>query len=210
MNAASLCFVYIEAERAGLHGILAARLQDEADRRAREPVKDHPAHRHEAERDPVIDLVVDRDHVRHGEADLTARKPRRHDHEVLQHEHGDERGEAEIRPPHAQGRQRQHDASRDRRGGAGDQAKPDRGLVEVVENAGRVGAEPDQEGRAEIHFVGEAEQEVPGHREHAEIIGDGQEAEYVTRDVERQCRGERDDEEADPQGARRQDAPGER
>ena len=39
-------------------------------------------------------------HVRHGQADFPARKAGRHDDEVLEHEHRDEGGEAEIGPAH--------------------------------------------------------------------------------------------------------------
>ena len=47
----------VEAERTRLHGVLAARLQDEPDRRARQPEENDAADRHEAERDPVIDVA---------------------------------------------------------------------------------------------------------------------------------------------------------
>ena len=85
----------------------------------------------------------------------------RHDDEVLQNQHGDEGRQAEIRSADAQGRQRQHDAAGDGGEGAGDEAEPDRGLVQIVEDPGRIGTEPDQEGWAEIHLAGEAEEEIP-------------------------------------------------
>src|SRR4029077_3407736 len=62
----------IEAERARLHGVLAACLQYQAERRLRKPVKDGGADRHEAERDPVIGVGVDGDDVGNGETDFTA------------------------------------------------------------------------------------------------------------------------------------------
>src|SRR5271165_493504 len=188
---------HVEPERCGLHRVLAARLQDETDRRARKPVQDSAAHGHEAERDPVIDLVVDRNDVRHSQADFPASQTRRHDDEVLQHEHRDEGGEAEIGPAHPQRRQGQHDAAGHRRKHACRDAEQDRRLIEIVEYASGVSAEPDQERGAEVHFVGKAEQEVPGHREHAEIIGDGEQAQHVAGDIERQRRSDEDDDQAD-------------
>ena len=159
---------HVETQRAGLHGVLTARLQDQPDRRARQAVQDCAADAHEAERNPVVDLVVDRDDVGDGQADLAARQARRDDDEVLQHQNRDQRGEAEIGTAHPERRQGQHDAARHRREDARRDADENRRLIEVVEDAGGVGAEADQERRAEVHFVGEAEQEVPRHREHAE------------------------------------------
>ena len=72
--------------------------------------------------------------------------------------HGDQRGQAEIGPAHAQRRQRQHHAAGDRGQSARGDADPDRRLIEIIENARRIGAGADQEGRAEIHLAGEAEQ----------------------------------------------------
>src|SRR5208282_397862 len=43
------------------------------------------------------------------------------------------------------------------------------------------GAAADEKGGTKIHLVGEAEQEVPGHGEHAEVIGDGQNTEDIGR-----------------------------
>ena len=57
--------------------------------------------------------------------------------------------------------------------------------------------QPNQERGAEVHFVGEAEQQIPRHREHAEIIGDGQQPQHIARDIERQGCGEEDDDQAD-------------
>ena len=109
----------VEPERPGLHRVLAARLEDEADRRAREPVEDRAAEPHEAERDPVIDLVVDRNDVGHGQADFAPGQARRDDDEVLQDQDRDKGGEAEIGPPHPERRQRQHKAAGHRREDAG-------------------------------------------------------------------------------------------
>ena len=69
--------------------------------------------------------------------------------------------------------------------------------MEVVEDAGGIGAEPDQERWTEVH------QQVPGHRKHAEVIGDGEQAQNVAGDIERQRRGDEDDDQAD------EDRPGE-
>ena len=72
----------------------------------------------------------------------------------------------------------------------------------AVENGRGVGAEADQESRAEIDFAGKAEQQVPGHGEDAEIIGRGQHAEEIGGEPERQQRGEQDDRCSDPEYAR--------
>ena len=206
MNAASLCLVDVEPERAGLHGVLAARLQDQTDRRSRQAVQNSAAERHEAESDPVVDLVVDRDDVGDRQADLAAGQPRRYDDEVLQHQNRNQSGEAEVGTAHPQRRQRQHDAARHGRERARRHAEENRRLIQIVEDAGGVGAEPDQECGAEIHLVGEAEQQVPGHREHAKIIGDGEQAEDVAGDVQRQRRGDEHDDQADPDRGRAENA----
>ncbi len=88
-------------------------------------------------------------------------------------------GNASTKPASTEGHRAQEDA------------QIDRPAIIVVEDAGGVGADADQEGRPEIHLAREPEQQVPGHREHAEIIGDRQQAEHVAGDVERQ--GRRDD-----------------
>jgi hypothetical protein len=156
---------------------------------------------HEAERDPVIGVGVDRDDVGNGQADLAAGEVGEHHDEILQHQHGDQRGQSEIRTAHPQRRQRQHEA-RDHRGQRAEHdAQIDRPAILIVEDAGGVGADADQEGRAEIHLAGEAEQQVPGHREHAEIIGDREQAENVAGDIERQRRGDDDDRERDQRTA---------
>ena len=190
----------IEAERARLHRVLPGGLQDEPDRRARQAIEHEPAKGHEAERDPVIDLVVGADDVGHGEADLAAGEIGEHDDEILQHQHRDERRQAEIGAAHAQRRQRQHDAANNGGERAGGDAERERRLIEIVENAGGVGAEPDQKRRAEIDLVGEAEQQVPRHREHAEVIGRGQQAENVAGDPQRQERETEADDERDEDG----------
>ena len=201
MKAASLCLVDVEAERAGLHRVLAAGLQDQADRRARQREQDGAAHRHEPERDLVIHRVADRDHVGHRETDLAAGQTSGDHDEILQHQHGDQRRQSEIGPAHAQRRQRQHHAAGDGGERAGDDAEPDRRLIEIVEDAGRIAAGADQKCRPEVHLAGEAEQQVPSHGEHAEIIGDGEQTENVAGDAKRQKRGEHDDAESDQQYA---------
>ena len=110
--------------------------------------------------------------------------------EVMEHQDGDQRRQAEIGAAHAQRRQSQHHPPIIDARTPGNKAERDRRLIEIVKDAGSVGAESDQEGRTEIDFAGEAEQEVPRHGEDAEIIGDRQQAQDVARDVERQGRGE--------------------
>ena len=172
----------VEAERAGLHRILAARLQDEADRRARQREQDCAAHRHEPERNLVVLGIADGDDVGHGEADLATGQAGVDHDEVLQHQHGNERRQSEIGSAHPQRRERQHHAAGDGSERAGSDADPDRRLVEIIENARGIGAGANQERRAEIHFAGKAEQQVPRHGEHAEIVGDREQAENVTAD----------------------------
>ena len=147
---------------------------------------------HEAERDPVVCACIDGDDVGNGQSDFTAREIGKHHDEILQHQHRDQRGQAEIRSPDPQRRQCQHEAGDDRGQRTEQDANIDGPAELVVEDSGRVGADADQESRAEIDLAGEAEQQVPGHREYAEIEGDGEQSEDVARDVERQCRGKDD------------------
>ncbi|MGY2918251.1 hypothetical protein ACVWYP_003881 [Bradyrhizobium sp. USDA 3262] len=196
----------VEAERTGLHRVLPARLQHEANRRLRQAIEDGCAHGHEAERDPVIGAGIDGDDVRDSEPDLAAGEIGEHDNEVLQHQNRHQRGQAEIRSPHPQRRQRQHEARDDRRQRAEQDADVDRPAELVVEDPGGVGAGADQEGRPKIDLAGEAEQEVPGHREHAEIERDGKQPEDVARDVERQRRGDHHADQRNEEQARGKEA----
>ncbi len=181
----------VEAERAGLHRVLAARLQHQPERRLRQAVEDGGADGHEAERDPVIGVGVDGDDVGDRQADLAAGQVGEHDDEILQHQHCDQGGQAEIGAADPERRQGQHEARDDRRERTKDDADVDRPAVLVVDDARGVGADADQEGRTKIHFAREPEQQVPGHCEDAEIVGDCEQAENIAGDIERQ--GRRDD-----------------
>ncbi|MGY3104559.1 hypothetical protein ACVWW7_001186 [Bradyrhizobium sp. LM6.9] len=152
----------VEAERAGLHRVLAARLQHQPDRRLRQAVEDRGRNRHEAKRDPVVGAGIDGDDIRDGQADLAAGEIGKHHDEVLQHQHRDQRGQAEIRPAHPECRQRQHEAGDHGGECAEHDAKINRPAELGIEDAGGVGADADQERWAEIDLAGEAEQQVPG------------------------------------------------
>ena len=91
-------------QASGQDPVQAAGLEHEANRRLRQAVEDRRRDRHEAERDPVIGAGVDGDDVGDGQADLAAGEIGEHHDEVLQHQHRDQRGQAEIRPAHAQSR----------------------------------------------------------------------------------------------------------
>ena len=116
----------IKAERRRFDRVLAARLQDQADRRSRQPEQQHGANNEEGERVPVVDVSIDRQHVGHGHADLTAGDAGENDDEVLQQQHGDERDQAEIGSAQPQRRNRQQDAADDGRQRSGDDADRDR------------------------------------------------------------------------------------
>ena len=185
----------VEAECSCLHRVLPACLQHQAEWRLRQAVENGRADGHEAKRDPVVGVGVDCDDVGNRQADLAAGEVGKHDHKILQHQHGDERRQAEIGSADAQGGQRQHKAGDHGRQRAQQNAYIDRQAVLVIDDAGGIGANADQESRAEIHFTGKAEQQVPGHGKHAEIIGDGQQAQHVAGNVERQrCRNNDDEE----------------
>ena len=203
MNAVSFMFGDVEAERTGLHRVLSTGLQNETHRRTRECEQDGAADRHEPKRDQIIDGVTDGDDIGHRQPDLPAREAGVDHDEVLQHQHRDESRQPKIRAAHAQCRQCQHDAAGHRRNCSGDEAHPDRRLVEIVENARGVGAGADQEGRAEIDLAGKAEQEVPGHGKDAEIIRERQQAENVAGGPERQEGGQHYRGQADQKNAAR-------
>ena len=61
------------------------------------PYRIAAADRHEAERDPVVCAGIDGDDVGNGQADFTAGEIGKHHDEILQHQHGNQRGQAEIR-----------------------------------------------------------------------------------------------------------------
>ena len=111
---------------------------------------------------------------RHRRPDFPAGKARRHDDDVLQHEHRDEGGEAEVGPTRNAGNAsttppviaaRHHLHNTDENGR----------LIEDLNYAGGIGSKAEL-GIVEVHFVGEAKQQVPGHRKRAEIVGDGEQA----------------------------------
>src|SRR6185437_5938872 len=145
----------IEAQRLRLDRILAAGLEDEADRRTREAEEDEGADDEEDERVPVVGGGVDRQHVGNGHADLAACDAGEDDDRVLQQQHGNESDEAEIGSAQPERRQRQQQPADHRDDGAGDDADNDRQAPFIIEDGGGIGAEANEEGGAEIDLAGE-------------------------------------------------------
>ncbi len=195
----------IEAERARLDRILSAGLENEADRGLRQAIEDRGTDRHEAEGYPVVDVGADGDHVGNGQANLATGQIGEYDNEILQHQDRHECGQSKIRTANAQRRQCQDQSGQHGCGRPRDNAEIDRQPILIVQDSGGVGADADQEGGAEIDFAGKAEQQVPCHGEHAKIVGNRQQPENVTGDIERQCRRRHHHGESDPQRPRFED-----
>ena len=108
-KAAILCLVTLKPSAGASTAScpLACRISPTAERDR--PNSSDGAEHQEAERVPVVDVRVDREHVGHRHADLAAGDAGEDDDEVLQQQHRDQRDQPEIGAAQPQRRHRQQE-----------------------------------------------------------------------------------------------------
>ena len=176
----------VEAECLSLDRVLAAGLEDQPGRRARQAEQHGSAQGQEAQREVVVGAVVDREHIGQRQADLAAAEIGEDRHHLLEQQHRDQGDEPEIRTRQPQRRQGQeHAAHHGDQRSEGDRQR-DADVVARIDDAGPVGAEPDEKGRSEVDFARKAEQQVPAHGEDREVECGDQHADRVGAADERE------------------------